>query len=377
MKEITLSRKELYDLVWSEPRLTITKRYYISDSELKKICERMNIPIPKAGYWEKLRAGKKVSIIEFPMMSDDKNSIKLSLKEEGDNDNIGKSPMEILLHEIENDSNLSLSVPLKLIQPDPLIIQAKEYLKGQKASSYGQSYSGLLICSGNYIDISISPDNVDRALRFMDTLIKLLNARGHKLRIEDGTTCVIINDEKIKVRLKEKSKRTPGKDQWSSSNYYPSGVLAFRIGNYSFEEREWSDGRLKIEEQLAKILANLELEARRIKDERIQHKKAQEEYQEKERIRREIEKKKETELLNFKKLLQGAHRLNQAEIIRNYINAVESSAQGENIKSEELEKWIEWARKKVEWYDPLIELDDELLKDVDKDTLIFKKSPFF
>jgi hypothetical protein len=41
-----LSRKELYDLVWSEPLKTLCSRFGISDVALKKTCARSEIPTP-------------------------------------------------------------------------------------------------------------------------------------------------------------------------------------------------------------------------------------------------------------------------------------------------------------------------------------------
>ena len=49
--------------------------------------------------------------------------------------------------------------------------------------------------------------------------------------------------------------------------------------------------------------------------------------------------------------------------------------QEKNNFSEELKSWVEWARKKAEWYDPFIESEDELLNDVDRETLILKSEP--
>lgn len=51
MDKITLSRKELYDLIWSEPMLSISRRFKISDRGLGKVCNRMKFPhlIPGTG----------------------------------------------------------------------------------------------------------------------------------------------------------------------------------------------------------------------------------------------------------------------------------------------------------------------------------------
>jgi hypothetical protein len=45
-----LSRKALYDLVWSEPIKTLAARFGISDVGLKKTCARAAIPTPERGF---------------------------------------------------------------------------------------------------------------------------------------------------------------------------------------------------------------------------------------------------------------------------------------------------------------------------------------
>lgn len=59
---LVFSRQEFYDLVWKESLLSLSKKYRISDVGLRKICIRMNIPLPKNGHWAKIYAGKSVPI---------------------------------------------------------------------------------------------------------------------------------------------------------------------------------------------------------------------------------------------------------------------------------------------------------------------------
>lgn len=61
-----LSRKTLYDLVWSEPMKTLSARFGLSDVALKKTCARAEIPTPERGYWAKREAGKKTFQAELP-----------------------------------------------------------------------------------------------------------------------------------------------------------------------------------------------------------------------------------------------------------------------------------------------------------------------
>ena len=69
-----LSRKELYELVWSEPMKILAPRFGISDVALRKTCARAEIPTPGLGHWAKKTAGKNTSqeaLAERPPGMDD------------------------------------------------------------------------------------------------------------------------------------------------------------------------------------------------------------------------------------------------------------------------------------------------------------------
>ena len=54
-----LTRKELYELVWTKPRSQIAKELGVSDVWINKMCRRMNVPAPPRGYWANLAAGSR------------------------------------------------------------------------------------------------------------------------------------------------------------------------------------------------------------------------------------------------------------------------------------------------------------------------------
>lgn len=39
-------REALYDEIWTDPVITVAKRYGISDNGLRKHCKRLGIPLP-------------------------------------------------------------------------------------------------------------------------------------------------------------------------------------------------------------------------------------------------------------------------------------------------------------------------------------------
>lgn len=54
----TLTRTELYDLVWTRPRSSLAKDLGISDVAIGKLCTRSHIPGPPPGYWARKAVGK-------------------------------------------------------------------------------------------------------------------------------------------------------------------------------------------------------------------------------------------------------------------------------------------------------------------------------
>jgi hypothetical protein len=134
MEQVKFTRKELYDLVWSEPLSRLAKRFNISDNGLRKICMRMKIPIPAMGHWQKIQYGKKVTVIRLSESFEGKDEI--ILHEKGSDDNESDSPLvqqRRLTKSIENTKGLQLVVPDRLSsRPDKFISSTVDYYNAVK-----------------------------------------------------------------------------------------------------------------------------------------------------------------------------------------------------------------------------------------------------
>ncbi|MCX6272615.1 MAG: hypothetical protein NTU44_15625 [Bacteroidetes bacterium] len=82
MAEIKFTRQDLYELVWSESMLSLSKRYDISDNGLRKICKRMEIPLPANGHWQKVQYGKDVIKQKLPKNSTVEQEVTLQHRAE-------------------------------------------------------------------------------------------------------------------------------------------------------------------------------------------------------------------------------------------------------------------------------------------------------
>ncbi|NEW79638.1 MAG: hypothetical protein GZ086_09515 [Gelidibacter sp.] len=354
METIELTRIQLYDLVWSTPLSKLTLKYALSNDGIKKICKQFDIPIPDRSYWSKLKFNKKVKIEKLNPVFGGEDKIILTLREEGNPINVDQTPLTIRTKEIQNDPKAPLIVPTKITKPDILTIQTQEYWKESKGNIFYDKYKKLRY------PIRVSEKQKERALRFMDTLTKLLRHRGHTISKEYNDTCVQIDGVFIAIDLREASKRVPATSSYGSSELVPIGDLIFKIGKYS-REKEWRDGKIKIEELLARIVAKLEIYAELAKIRNEESRIWRLKYEEEERLKEEIKKRRNEEIEKFNKLVALSKQYNKSLLIRNYIEAKKQKAVNNNNLTPETQEWINWANDKADWLDPLINKPDDIL----------------
>lgn len=356
MEKIILTRKELYDLVWSKPVAALLRKFDIKNSELRKILKEMNIPTPEMGHWQRIQYGKTVEIKSLSDKFSGRDNITLTLRDI--NSPYIKTSQKRLKESIINETELQKKVRKKLFKPDPLISEARESLMMKRSIHNSRyvglnfdRYKGMAETKKNELRIRVSPANVGRALYFFDAFIKLLRARQHDVIVKNDRTYAVFEEEKFEISLKERFFRTKSSDSWQSFEYQPSGILAFKLESYPY--KEWKDGQRSIEDRLADILAWLELYAQKQKQERLYYEEQHKIQEEKERIEREIKARKEKELRNFRKLVKEANQWNQTQIIRSYISYVESKALECNELTDDIKQWIKWSTQKADWYDPI------------------------
>ncbi|HEX8542690.1 MAG TPA: hypothetical protein VF671_13395 [Pseudomonas sp.] len=66
MDQNRVQRETLYAEVWATPMLTLAPKYGVSAVFLRRVCVRLDIPIPGRGYWAKRQSGQKLKIPPLP-----------------------------------------------------------------------------------------------------------------------------------------------------------------------------------------------------------------------------------------------------------------------------------------------------------------------
>ena len=62
----TWNRQELYAEIWEQPFVKVAAKYGISAVVLRKVCRKLQIPLPGRGYWTKKEFGKPVEKLPLP-----------------------------------------------------------------------------------------------------------------------------------------------------------------------------------------------------------------------------------------------------------------------------------------------------------------------
>ena len=412
-------------MIWKEPVTKVAEKMGVPAPILRKYCHLLNIPTPSSGYWSKLQFGKPVEIPPLPAFEDKeiptldsfqksrKNKVTEKAQKELDKEKEIPSneesaetpsnsdepkqevvyimeepqdPREKIQYELKKMDQALFVVPETLYAKNPLIIDTKEYYRGNKNSKYlGKNPYKSKIQSP--LNIHVEPENLDRALRIFSTIMRILELRGHQIVAKDiNNTFVIVNEEEIPIQLYEKAKQIPNTETtYSKFIIVPSGRLKFVI----LRKRLFHDTpiyiedtpTIKLEEKIIDIVAKIEIEAISIKEDRekLESLRRQQEDERKrrelkEQKKREIEEKREKERKQLKAAFISAECYSWANILRAYVEQYESFLnEKETINDEDKEK-LHWLKRKIKWLDPFIEYDDELLTEKDKQTLFYPES---
>lgn len=257
MDKITFTRSELYTLVWKFPILQIAKHYEISSMGIKNACEKMNIPLPKSRHWI-VPTYKRKNVPELSLDFNGNNEIAILKKtyEMQLRVPLKSTPLLDLAQSIKNDVHAPLSVSDTLENPVEIIASTKQYWESKIIDQ------DILLDQLEILDLYVSKENLDRALRFMNTLIKLIQYRGHEFRkgLDGLDTVVFKNGTEIIVDLREAQKRLTKNSRRETWGYIFTGDFIFRISRGS-NKKEWRDGKISLENNLALIMAKLELMA--------------------------------------------------------------------------------------------------------------------
>lgn len=360
---ISLTREQIYELVWAEPVSRLARRYGLTDYKWRQLCVRMSIPVPRPQHWRKLQMGEATERPPLSKSFTGDRAITLSVTKDTTS---GKSSAE-------SSAQSSADQPPRKIRSapeDPIVTSARYRL--QQADKRWLD-NGLVWTKGKYFRIGVAPGNVERACRFVSAFLEAVRRRGYQITVEEKDTLLHLGYQPLPIHVRERTRRVTQierKSSWMTSQLIPGGDLYLHM-TYQFKERDWKIGDGAMPDEADAMLDRLESASQRVDEYYRDLERVWAENDARRKLEQNRQERRDAEVKGFKKLIQSATRWQQAEWIRTYLIAMERRevAASPGGLSSEGAAWFAWARAKADWYDPLTETPDEWLAHIDRNNL--------
>lgn len=369
---IVIEREKLYEEVWNIKMKELAKLYGISEATLRKYCRKLNVPFPQSGYWIKVKNGSNPKKVNLPQF-DGENRIVIQKHEY--NKQYSYTKENKLKHMTEEEKNKilefcnNIKVPKSLYKPHQLIKEIKFY--NDKRNMIGDGRA-------NNLNMKVSSELKNRAIRIIDSIFKSSEKLGFKIKSKDKDTRISVGNEEVRIGLKEKLIRvehvkTDKDSYWGPKyDYNYSGELLLFIDEYYAPRKNWRDlDNIKLENMVGDFIIAVIDTAEIL---RIQHEKVKIEAEiiKKKKIEQEkLKKKQDYEMKRIKELKVCAENYILSTKIDEYINTLEKELTNiiDKEKRIKISKYIEWAKEKSEWINPIIQKEDKVIGKKYDDTL--------
>ncbi|MFO0680500.1 MAG: hypothetical protein U0234_00550 [Sandaracinus sp.] len=158
-----IERTELYAAVWEEPATRVAARYSITSTALAKICRKLRVPTPPRGYWAKRAAGQRVARAALPRLVPGQKTVHVITSPA-----TPQPPRDGVVEP-------TVVVPDVVDELHPMLKRFESRLRRRRDKNIWAETS----C----VDIRVSPELLDRALRIMHALLTALSSCGIEVEV--------------------------------------------------------------------------------------------------------------------------------------------------------------------------------------------------
>jgi hypothetical protein len=366
----TVTRKELYELVWGTPMARLAEEFGVSGNGLAKACRRLQVPYPPRGYWAKKEAGKPVGRTKLPRARSD----TLASTE------IRPSPVDASPKKSEPPNTTALSaaalvtglaVPERTTKLHPLIQGwIEQHRREQKEQEHDDERLGFAI-------FGPLPDLTERDIyRFRVTsalLTGVEKAGGETVAAPiDGKLVFSVSDhviecsvvEKMEQSLKPREKRKawtayPGHHR---SDLASTGFLRVTIKTWlGGRKPQWVETeRRKMSNLLPEIVGEIIATAPALERLDREREEWQQKRREEEEARRDAQRQKELDEKRWQLFRDLASDWEEHALLQRFLADIETRLDGGAdhnfpVGDRRAREWLGWARDRAARLDPLRE----------------------
>jgi len=212
-----ISRKALYEMVWSEPMLKVGARFGLSSSYMARVCTVLNVPRPERGYWAKRAAGKasKNKLLPAPRPGD--------LLEWTRGKTLDAQPARGLPQPLKRHRKSTPRLRADLPEQHPILAGAKPLFEAGRLSwdaEYLKPAKKLLV------DLAVTKSGLDRALNFANQLFLALEECEHRV--------VIAPSHEKFCRAEVDERENPKEDERARDLWSPLRYTVVYVGSVAF-----------------------------------------------------------------------------------------------------------------------------------------------
>lgn len=193
-EDTSISREEIYQLVWAKPMTKVSKQFGVSGSYMARVCAMLNVPRPERGYWAKLAVGKAPPPALLPEARPG-DQLHWSRGSEL------RSPPRPR-QSVQRRTDVPVRVPRT--GTHELICGARKHFEKSRAvdeGAYLKPYKQLLV------DITTSEACLDKALDFANDLFNALESAGHRVAIapsQDRLSRALIDEREVRKKPRDR-----------------------------------------------------------------------------------------------------------------------------------------------------------------------------
>lgn len=382
------NREKLYEEVWSKPVVQVALQYGVSDVAIHKVCKSLNVPVPPRGYWARIHAGEKIKKPPLPTTKGitEKTGSKTF---EGVKEPIAPQQTLAFLTEDERQKVLLAAEQIRVSDENSKLhkkitayhSKVKEWNKNDRRPEGSQKGFKNYSTRPLFLAGVISNETLPRVYRILDALYRQVEILGGS--VNDDLSLTIRNEhvsleifeaqDEVKHEItREEAQALIKYEDAKRHNSYWASQPNIRKHDYIFnrklricirQSRYFRDSeKEKVESRLGDMLLELYEESEVVRKNREAYEEAKRREEEEKRRREERKIRYNEEVDKTIALTNMAQDYDIACKIRVYINALEPKV---DMNDEKTAEFIDWAKKKADWFDPTVARKDELFGERD------------
>lgn len=392
-----LSREQLYEEVWATPMRHVGTKYGLSGTEVRRLCDELQVPVPAQGHWTRVQMGHTVERPQLPLMAQQQKSKVVPRK---------RSPRSSRkeVHELPKSEPVALPQPVAAneIPPTPArwhkaLHNLRERIKKDVANAellkrkdeWEQSHPGkrhpahldaygsweyfcdtgqLLATTHRKSVARLSLHSYKRGLALLNAICYRADTIGYSVSMEKGDSRLRLTRDQAHVELRMGEELDAGFRERTRSwdkktervkRLTPSGRLFIFMEQQGTGETKVADRQdALLEQQFDRIFEVIALRHQgsvsRVAEWaqwELDRKAAEIRRQEEERQRKDAQERAERERQRRIDFISEAESWDRAGVLRAYLAALDKRLVDGGSAMDGYVEWREWARMVVDELD--------------------------